>query len=316
MKTCGKCGAQIPDESLFCPACGERQKSEAPPKSNMPGMRTFGRIQTNILTPTEVRKMTEQKGCYTIMEYARDISVDPADAAIAYFASQMNIRKRQVVAELDGTGVIVQAGEMQLMLGNIEASTNISGAGDFFKKLAGSMVTGESAIKPHYHGYGVLVLEPSYDHILIEDLADWNGTMVIDDGMFLACDDTVQMKITRRHNFSSALLGGKGLFNTELRGHGNVVLESRVPREELIAVELYNDVLKVDGNMAIAWSDTLSFTVEKVTKTLIGSAASGEGLVNVYRGTGRVLIAPVAETEDVSTSTAARLGNFVKRISE
>lgn len=28
-------------------------------------------------------------------------------------------------------------------------------------------------------------------------------------------------------------------------------------------------------------------------KTLLGSAASGEGLVNVYRGTGRVLMMPV-----------------------
>jgi len=26
---------------------------------------------------------------------------------------------------------------------------------------------------------------------------------------------------------------------------------------------------------------------------LVGSAASGEGLVNVYRGTGKVLLAPV-----------------------
>ena len=45
--------------------------------------------------------------------------------------------------------------------------------------------------------------------------------------------------------------------------------------------------------MAIAWSDSLKFTVERSTKTLVGSAVSGEGLVNVYRGTGRVLIAPV-----------------------
>lgn len=51
---------------------------------------------------------------------------------------------------------------------------------------------------------------------------------------------------------------------------------------------------KIDGNFAIAWSNTLNFTVERTTKTLIGSAASGEGLVNVYRGTGRILVAPVA----------------------
>ena len=55
-----------------------------------------------------------------------------------------------------------------------------------------------------------------------------------------------------------------------------------------------NDVLKIDGDMAVAWSNTLEFTVERTTSTLIGSAASGEGLVNVYRGTGKVLIAPVA----------------------
>ena len=44
--------------------------------------------------------------------------------------------------------------------------------------------------------------------------------------------------------------------------------------------------------MAIAWSKSLQFTVEKSTKSLLGSLVSGEGLVNVYRGTGKVLMAP------------------------
>ena len=47
--------------------------------------------------------------------------------------------------------------------------------------------------------------------------------------------------------------------------------------------------------MAIAWSGSLDFTVERSGKTLAGSAVSGEGLVNVYRGTGKVLMAPVQE---------------------
>ena len=72
-----------------------------------------------------------------------------------------------------------------------------------------------------------------------------------------------------------------------------VCLESAVPKEELIEIELQNDVLKVDGNFVIAWSGSLNFTVERSGKSLIGSAASGEGLVNVYRGTGKVLMAPV-----------------------
>ena len=49
----------------------------------------------------------------------------------------------------------------------------------------------------------------------------------------------------------------------------------------------------MDGNFVVAWSNSLDFTVEKSTKSVIGSIASGEGLVNVYRGTGKVLFAPV-----------------------
>jgi uncharacterized protein (AIM24 family) len=78
------------------------------------------------------------------------------------------------------------------------------------------------------------------------------------------------------------------------------VLESPVPAEELIVVDLQKDMIRIDGSMAIAWSNTLEFTVERTTNTLIGSAASGEGLVNVYRGTGRLLIAPVAENGKVT----------------
>ena len=92
---------------------------------------------------------------------------------------------------------------------------------------------------------------------------------------------------------SSAVLGKEGLFNLCLEGQGVVALESPTPRDELIEFELDNDVLRIDGNMAVAWSNSLNFSVEKSTKSLLGSAVSGEGFVNVYRGTGKVLMAPV-----------------------
>ncbi|MDU0893992.1 MAG: AIM24 family protein, partial [Anaerococcus sp.] len=83
------------------------------------------------------------------------------------------------------------------------------------------------------------------------------------------------------------------LFNLGLFGQGIVALESPVARNELIEVELEDDELRIDGSFAVAWSSSLKFTVERTTKSLIGSAASGEGLVNVYRGSGKVLMAPV-----------------------
>lgn len=264
-------------------------------------------IKTNLFQETQARKVVARKGRFALLEYERDFSVTPQLASTAFFASQMNIRKRQVIAELKNDGdVIVQAGAMQLMIGKLHAATNIKGAGDLMKKLVGSKVTGETAIKPRYQGEGLLVLEPTYRYILFEDLDDWNGSMVVEDGMFLACDDSVNMKVTTRSSISSALLGNEGLFNSELYGSGVVVLESPVPQEELIVVDLEKDVLRIDGSMAIAWSNTLEFTVEKTTNTLIGSAASGEGLVNVYRGSGRVLIAPVEQNKHVPTPRATK----------
>ena len=233
-------------------------------------------------------------GAFTVVEYTRDLSVAPHEAMTAYFCNEMNVRKRQVICDLSKSNVTTQAGAMQWMAGNVNATTGIKGVGDFFGKALRGSVTGESAIKPEYTGDGTLVLEPTYKHILLLDVADWNGSIVLDDGLFLACESSLKHKAVMRSNLSSAIAGNEGLFNLGIEGNGVLCLESNCPKEELIEITLNNDVLKIDGNMAIAWSGSLSFTVERSGKSLIGSAASGEGLVNVYRGTGKVLLAPVA----------------------
>lgn len=184
---------------------------------------------------------------------------------------------------------------MQWTVGNVSATTGIKGVGDLFGKAIRGKATGESAIKPEYVGDGTLVLEPTYRHILLIDLNEWNGSIVLDDGLFLACDASLKHKAVMRSNLSSAVAGGEGLFNLGVTGSGVLCLESPCPKEELVEITLQNDVLKVDGNMAIAWSGSLEFTVERSGKSLVGSAASGEGLVNVYRGTGKVLLAPVRD---------------------
>ncbi len=240
-------------------------------------------------------KVIGKLGAFTVIEYQRDLSVMPSESLIAYYCNAMNVRKRQVICDLSQSDIILQAGAMQWTIGNVNATTGVKGVGDLFGKAIRGSVTGESAIKPEYTGDGTLVLEPTYKHILLVDLADWNGSIVLDDGLFLACDATLKHKAVARSNISSAVAGNEGLFNLGIIGRGILCLESPCPKEELVEITLDNDVLKVDGNMAIAWSGSLDFTVERSGKTLIGSAASGEGLVNVYRGTGKVLLAPVTK---------------------
>ena len=247
----------------------------------------------NNYTNNDDIRILDQLGAFTVIEYKRDLSVMPSEAMLAYYCNEMNVRKRQVICDLKESYITLQAGAMQWMVGNVNATTGIKGVGDLFGKALRGSVTGESAIKPEYTGDGTLVLEPTYKHILLVDMDDWNGSIVLDDGLFLACDASLKHKAVVRSNFSSAVAGNEGLFNLGVMGHGILCLESPCPKEELVEIELKNDVLKVDGNMSIAWSGSLDFTVERSGKTLIGSAASGEGLVNVYRGTGRVLMAPV-----------------------
>lgn len=251
------------------------------------------------------RKIISTINNFHVLEYVQDASVSPMNAIDEYFMSKMNVRRRQVVIDISREhSAVIQAGAMQWMGGNVQATSGVKGLGDLFGKAIKGAVTKETAVKPEYIGEGFLVLEPTYKYIILQDVSKWGSVgMTIEDGMFLACDANVKRNIVARKTLSSAVLGGEGLFNVSLQGNGAVALESNVPEDELIEIELENDELKIDGNLAVCWSSNLDFTVERTTKTLVGSAVSGEGLVNVYRGSGRVLMSPVAPTDSLFSST-------------
>lgn len=257
------------------------------------------------LSNNENIRVVDQKNNMRVLEYINDLSVTPDHAVSAYFSSKMNVRKRQLLLKLENSEYVTSSGAMQWTVGNVEASSDVKGVGDFLGKMVKGSVTGEGAVKPKYHGNGLLMLEPTYRHIILDDLANWGDGVVLDDGLFLACEGTVQNTVTARSNLSSALLGGEGLFNLKLIGSGVFAMESPVPKEELIEINLDNDTLRVDGNFAIAWSSSLNFTVEKSTKSLIGSAVSGEGFVNVYKGTGKILLAPTRTTKLATIASLA-----------
>ena len=253
---------------------------------------------------TENRNIVEQLENFSILEYEKDVSVSPYNAITEYYMTQMGVKRRQLVVKMDGgKSLVTQAGAMQWISGDISATTGVKGVGDFFGKMVKGAVTKETAVKPEYVGKGLIVLEPTYRYITLQKVEDWGSGITVEDGMFLACEGSVNQKVVMRSNISSAVLGGEGLFNLSLQGSGIVALESNVPMEELIEIQLENDVLKIDGNLAVCWSSSLEFSVERSTKSLIGSAVSGEGLVNVYKGTGKILISPVAPTDSLYAAT-------------
>ncbi len=236
----------------------------------------------------------EQLGGFTVLEYLEDLSnTSPMDAQMNYYMSRSNMRKKQLMIELRNSEVTLSAGAMQYMAGHIEMTSGVKGVGGLMRNLVSSSVTGTSAIKPLYKGTGTIMLETTYKYLWLINVD--NDEIVVEDNMFLACESSLTLAVSARKSLSSAVLGKEGLFNLSAKGKGILALEAPIPSEEAVVVELQNDVLKVDGNFALMWSSSLDFTVEKSGKTLLGSAASGEGLVNVYRGTGMVWLAPLMD---------------------
>lgn len=284
---CNYCGAELQEGAAVCHQCGA-QMSEA---------------ENKFLKQVDVSKNTNMKaikslGKYTVYEHQQDLSCD-YNCMNEYFAKEMNVKKRQVLITLNNNSAKVQSGAMQWMFGDVESETGlgsgIKAVGNLLKGAVKSMVTSESAVKPLYKGLGLVMLEPTYKHIILEDISSWGDGIVIDDGLFLACDAQLKEHVILNSKSISTAFANKGIWNLSLSGEGVVVLESPVPREELIEFNLNNDTLKIDGSMAIAWSKSLEFTCERSSRSLIGSMMNKEGLVNVYRGTGKVLMTPIVK---------------------
>ena len=226
-----------------------------------------------------------------ILEYEKLLGIsNPTMAQQIYFMEKQNIRVRQIALYLRNEKVVVEKGAMSYFQGDLQMISGVT-LGNALGRFVRGAVTGEQMAQPEYTGTGMLVLEPSFQHFLVLELGA-GESVIVDDGMFYCAQGSVTVKAAAQKNFSSAIAGGETIFQQQLTGPGVVILESIVPMEEIDVIDLYNDTLKVDGNFAVLRSAALNFTVERSAKTLIGSAVSGEGLVNVYRGTGQVWLAP------------------------
>ena len=207
-----------------------------------------------------------------------------------WFMKESNIKARQIAIYITNDSVKIEPGAMSYFQGPLEMVSGVT-AGNLIGRAISANLTGEKVAMPEYRGSGILVLEPSFKHFIVAEL-DQGETIICDKGMFYCAQGSVTVKPIMNSQLSGALLGGEGIFQQALTGPGLVIMESPVPMNEINIINLQNDVLKVDGNFALLRSGNIQFTVERSARTLIGSAVSGEGLVNVFRGTGQVWIAP------------------------
>ena len=218
---------------------------------------------------------------------------DHQTAATVYFANQAGIRLKQVRITLRDGEALAESGALHFMLGRVEMESKIGGVAGIGKAMMNKFVTKEAAVMPRYRGTGQVYLEPSFSHFLIHRLS--GEEVIADKGMFYCGQGTLDIGAALQKNVSSALFGGEGWFQTRIRGAGICVFESPGPADEVLRVDLKDETLRVDGNFALMRTGRIDFSVEKSTRSLLGTLTSGEGLLQTFRGTGSVWLAPTQE---------------------
>lgn len=239
---------------------------------------------------TMIAQMTNDAR-FQVLEYDElNGAVDIDTAFDLNIMKKSGIKLKQIRIILNESRVKVENGALSYMKGDIDIVNKTGGLIGISKKFISSKLTGEEMFKPIYEGSGEIFLEPSFKHYALIELQD--EQIIIDDGMFLASEEDVYIEATGQKTFSAMLFGEESLFQTKVYGNGIVALELPVPENEVFACRLNNDTLKVDGSFAILRSGNIQFSVEKSATSIIGSATSGEGFLNVYKGTGEVWLVP------------------------
>lgn len=249
--------------------------------------------------PFEVaEEITRGNTTFQILEY-RELKGGESPALIErlYALNRAARRLRQLRIRLNGDAVRTEPGALQFMRGEIEMESSTGEGGGFGGLVKGAITaarTGETIFKPMYRGRGDIYLEPTFGHIWLIDVA--GETLYADQGLFRCAEDSLEVGAHKVESASARWAGGEGRHQTRISGSGMVALSIPVPRSEVLEIVLNDETLSVDGSFGLLRTGDVRFTVEKASNSIAGAVTSGEGLLSVFRGTGKVWVAPTQPT--------------------
>ena len=194
-----------------------------------------------------------------------------------------------------GEEVKIERGSMVYHNGNVtlegrmnSTKKSVSVLGNMLKSVAKSVVSGESffvtVVKSSSVDGEINIAPPSIGSI--RELAIGSSQWFLNDGVFLACDMTVEYNM-KRQSLGKAVFGGTGgLFVMETSGEG------------IMLISCYGDIVEidldgsrrfvVDNRHVLAWESSLKYEI-RVASGMFGFT-TGEGLVNEFNGKGKILI--------------------------
>jgi uncharacterized protein (AIM24 family) len=193
---------------------------------------------------------------------------------------------RYVEVELSHEMVRVESGALSYFTGAITVHSQLMPS---LGGLLRSLFADEAIYRPTYTGSGIITLESSLGGFHMLDLK--GETWILERGTYWASEGSVDVNF-HREPVLTGLWAGEGpvYLQTRVRGFGKVALATRGPVEEF---ELGpGKSIAAEGKYVIARTGDVTFKVRRPTKNFFGRFTSGEGMVRIYEGTGRILLNP------------------------
>ncbi|NLK93864.1 MAG: AIM24 family protein [Clostridiales bacterium] len=218
----------------------------------------------------------ENDSTFQVLEFEKLRGATDVETAIGLDAiNRNNMKLKQVRILLDGNAIKLEPGALSYMKGEITKKNAGKSVLNLGKRIINNKINREiEDEKPIYQGSGEIFLEPSFGNFVLIELED--ETIIVDDGLFIACEEVIDIKINT--------VGRKN--EIKLSGSGIIVLEMPVAEEEIFKCKLYNHTLKVDGDFAVLRGGNVECNVETLTDV------SGSETINVYTGIGDVWLLP------------------------
>jgi uncharacterized protein (TIGR00266 family) len=192
-----------------------------------------------------------------------------------------------------GETALIQRGSMVYRSGGVELTAKLnatgSGLGKVVKAMARSAVSGESMFITEVVSRaprGEVAIAPNVPGT-IRQLEVGASQYRLNDSAFLAMDSTVAYTLERQ-SAGRALFGGQGgFFVMTTNGQGTLLVNAF---GSVVEVDLADcPGFTVDNRHVVAWDRALDYRIE-LQSGFFGSIGTGEGVVNTFYGTGKVLI--------------------------
>jgi uncharacterized protein (AIM24 family) len=184
--------------------------------------------------------------------------------------------------------IVTERGAMSHMRGDIAMKARLPGP----IRLVRAALSGEDAFRPTFSGTGSLYLESTLGGFHIMQLEE-EETWIVSAGAFWASEAKVEQGFIRER-FWTSLRTGEGFlsFQTKVTGPGQVMICSPGPVE---CIELGKDSphgtrLVADGRQVLARTKSINYKARMPGWLPWSRLTTGERVLRVYEGTGRLLI--------------------------